>query len=52
MPTRRILEIAVVTAILMRPVFGMARLWAAKTMNVTQEGSLSHGVAEIVAVVM
>lgn len=52
MPTRRILEVAVITVILMRPIFGLSRMWASKTMYVTQPGSLSHGVAEVVAVVM
>lgn len=52
MPTRRILEVAVIAAVLMRPIFGVTRLWAAKTMGVTDSGSVSHGVAEIVAVVV
>jgi hypothetical protein len=51
-PTRRILEVAVVSAILMRPIFGLARMWAAKTLYATQAGSVSHGVAEVVAVVV
>lgn len=50
MPTRRILEVAVIGAILIHPVMGLARLWAAKTMLATDEGGLSHGVAEVIAV--
>ena len=50
MPTRRILEIAVLAAILVHPVMGLARLWAGKTMLQTYAGGLSHGVAEVVAV--
>jgi hypothetical protein len=52
MPTRRILELAVITAILMRPVFGLARIWAGKTMLHTNNGSISHGTAEIVAAIV
>jgi hypothetical protein len=50
-PTRRILEIAVIAAVLTQPVISLARLWAAKTMLTTDTGSVSHGVAEVVAVV-
>lgn len=52
MPTRRILEIAVISAILMRPVFALGRLWAMKTLYVTNEGSVAHGTAEVVAAVV
>jgi len=51
MPTRRILEVAVVVTILMHPIMGIARIWAGKTMLTTQEGTLKHGTAEIVAVI-
>lgn len=52
MPTRRIFELAIVTAILARPAFGLIHLWALKTLNTTTEGSLLHGVAEIVTVLV
>lgn len=51
MPTRRILEVAVVTTILLNPIFGLAKMWAGKTLYHTNAGSLSHGTAEIVAVI-
>jgi hypothetical protein len=50
-PTRRILEVALIGAVLLHPIMGLARMWAAKTLLVTDAGSLSHGVAEVVAVV-
>ncbi len=52
MPTRRIFELAVVVAILVRPTFGMVHLWAAKTLGQQQPGSLMHGVAEVITVVI
>lgn len=52
MPTRRIMEVAVTVSILMRPVFGLARIWASKTLGGTPEGGLAHGVAEVVAVIV
>lgn len=52
MPTRRIFELAIVTAILARPAFGLIHLWALKTLNTSQPGSLAHGTAEIVTVLV
>lgn len=49
-PTRRIMELTVLTVIAVRPAFGLARLWASKTLASTQRGNLIHGVAEIVTV--
>ncbi len=51
MPTRRILELTVVTVIAMRPVFGLVHLWARKTLDSAQPGSVAHGTAEILTVV-
>lgn len=51
MPTRRILELTVVTVIAMRPVFGLVKLWSRKTLDNSQPGSVSHGVAEVLTVV-
>lgn len=39
------------SALLLHPIMGLVRLWAAKTMYVTNEGGFSHGVAEVLAVV-
>lgn len=52
MPTRRILELAIAADILMTPIKGMARIWAHKTLGTTQPGSILHGVAEIVVVMV
>jgi hypothetical protein len=48
MPTRRILELAVVVAIAMRPIFALGRLWATKAFMTSQPGSVMHGAAEVV----
>jgi hypothetical protein len=50
MPTRRIMELAILVNVLMKPVDGMARIWAHKTLGTTQPGSIMHGLAEIVVV--
>jgi hypothetical protein len=52
MPTRRIFEVAIVAALLMRPIFGLLHVWSAKTLGAAPEGSIPHGVAEVVAVVV
>lgn len=52
MPTRRIFEVALVIAILARPAFGLVHLWANKTLRSNDEGTLAHGVAEIVTVII
>jgi hypothetical protein len=52
MPTRRIFELTIVTAILVRPAFGLIHLWAAKTLGTQQQGSIMHGIAEVVTVVI
>ena len=50
MPTRRIMELAIVVDLALMPVKGMARIWAHKTLGTTQPGSILHGLAEIVVV--
>jgi hypothetical protein len=52
MPTRRIFELAIVTAILARPAFGLIHLWALKTLSTTPDDSIMHGAAEIVTVLV
>lgn len=49
-PTRRIFEMTVITVVLLHPVLGMARLWAAKTLADAKPGSVLYGTAEIVTV--
>lgn len=50
MPTRRIFELIVVTAILMRPAFAMVSLWSTKTLQTQQPGTIMHGTAQITKV--
>jgi hypothetical protein len=50
MPTRRIFMMTIVAIMFSRPAFGTARVWAVKTFNDSQPGSLSHGAAELLAV--
>lgn len=52
MPTRRIFELIIVTAILVRPTFGLIHLWANKTLKAQQPGTFMHGAAEIVTVII
>lgn len=49
-PSRRILEVTLITIALARPVFGSARLWAIKTMANTTPGTFMHTTAEVVAI--
>lgn len=49
-PTRRILEVTLITIALARPVFGSARLWAIRTMANTTPGTFMHTTAEVVAI--
>jgi hypothetical protein len=51
MPTRRIFELMIVTVIFMHPALGLIRLWGAKTLGKQPEGSIGHGIAEIVTVI-
>ena len=51
MPTRRTMELIVITVVLMHPVVALAKLWAHKTLAQSSEGSVSHGAAEIVSVI-
>ncbi len=51
MPTRRTMELIVVTVLLMKPVTALAKLWSHKTLGTTQPGTVVHGVAEVVTVI-
>ena len=51
MPTKRTMELVVITVLLMKPVTALAKLWAYKTLGTSQPGSVSHGTAEIVSVI-
>ena len=50
MPNRRTFELIVVTAALLRPVFGGMKLWGIKTMAATTPGTVLHGLAEVVTI--
>jgi hypothetical protein len=52
LPTRRIFELTIVTAVLVRPAFGVVKLWARKTLGTQQSGTVTHGIAEIVVNVL
>ena len=47
MPTRRTLELIVVTIIAIHPVFAVIKLWSHKTVATAPHGSVARGVAEI-----
>ena len=49
-PTRRILELMIITGVLLHPVMGLARLWSMKTLATSQPGTLMHGVAEAILI--
>jgi hypothetical protein len=51
-PTRRILALVIVTAVLVRPVLGSAKLWATRHLAESEHGTVAHGAAEIMAVVL
>jgi hypothetical protein len=51
-PSRRILELTIVTIVAMRPVFGLVRLWGRKTLDSAAPGSVTYGLAEVIAVVV
>ena len=51
MPTRRTLELIVVAAIAIKPVFALVKLWSHKTLATTPPGSLAHGAAELGSVI-
>ncbi len=51
MPTRRTLELIVITVLASKPVFGMIKLWSIRTLATSPEGSVLHGAAEIGSVI-
>lgn len=50
MPTRRIMELVIITSVALQPIYGMARIWGHKTLGTSQPGSILHGLAEIVVI--
>jgi hypothetical protein len=51
MPTRRTLELIVITVIAVQPVLAMAKLWSIRTLVTAPSGSVLHGVAELGSVI-
>lgn len=51
MPTRRTMELIVITVVLLHPVVALAKLWSHKTLAQSPEGSVAHGTAQIVSVI-
>lgn len=50
MPTRRIMEMTLVTIVLWDLGKGAIRLWTRKTWRATQPGSPAHATAELVSI--
>lgn len=50
MPTRRIMELILITVVLWDLGKGTVRLWTRKTWAATQPGSIAHSAAEITSV--
>lgn len=51
MPTRRTLELIVISVIALKPVFGMVKLWSIRTLATAPQGSVLHGAAELGSVI-
>jgi hypothetical protein len=51
-PTRRTLELIVITVLALQPTMAMAKLWSIRTLATAPSGSVVHGVAEIANVVL
>ena len=52
MPTRRIFELIVITTVLIFPARATVRLWAKRQLGSQPEGSLMHGIGEVVVTVL
>lgn len=50
MPTRRIMELTLITIVLWDLGKGTLRLWTRKTWNATQPGSVTHSAAELASI--
>jgi hypothetical protein len=52
MPTRRIMLLVVVTGVLLLPARQTVRQWGRRQLAVNQEGSVMHGVGEVIVTVL
>ena len=51
MPTRRTMELVIITAVLLRPTFGLIRLWSSKTLGTYPPGTVQHTIASSNAII-
>lgn len=52
MPTRRVFELMIVTGVLLTPALGTMKMWARKTISTSSQGSVSHGIGEMMVVLL
>jgi len=52
MPTRRIMELTVIIGFLLFPATRVVRLWAKRQLGSQPEGSIMHGVGQVVVTVL
>ena len=52
LPTRRIFELVVITGVLLFPARATVRLWAKRQLGSQPEGSVLHGIGEVVVTVL
>jgi hypothetical protein len=52
MPTRRIFELVIITGVLLFPARATVRLWAKRQLGSQPDGSLLHGIGEVVVTVL
>ena len=52
MPTRRIFELVIITTVLIFPARSVVYLWAKRQLGSAPEGSLMHGIGEVVVTVL
>ena len=52
MPTRRIFELMVIVGFLMVPALSVVHLWGQRQLCSQSEGSIMHGIGEVVVTVL
>ena len=52
MPTRRIFELMIVTSVLIWPARSTVRMWGKKQLANNQQGSVMHGLGEVLVTVL
>lgn len=52
MPTRRIFELVVITTVLIFPARATVRLWAKRQLGSQPEGSVMHGIGQVVVTIL